>query len=288
MTPSRPPTRRQVLRGYLLLPHAVPIIVVMSATAAFALIASGGWPGAGTMARLLGAMLGGQLAIGAVNELVDVELDRVAKPHKPIPAGLVSTRGAWLMTAAGLLAMVILSATFDLASLLLCSLGTGTGIAYSLWFKRTIWSWVPYLVALPLLPIWVWEALGEVDPGIFAVYPIGALAVVAVQIAQSLPDIAGDRATGVRTLAVVLGGRRATLACWGSTLAATALASALAPWLTDRPVWLWLAATIATVLVAVNVAIHRRDPSAGVRMCFPLVASAVVVLGVGWGLAIVA
>lgn len=287
MTASPRPTRWQVLHAYLVLPHAVPIIVVMTATAAFALIAAGGWPGAGPMVRLLGAMFGGQIAVGAVNELVDVEIDRVAKPHKPIAAGIVSERGAWIMTAAGLVAMAALSLTFGMASFLLCSLGTGTGIAYSLWFKRTIWSWIPYLIALPLLPIWVWAALSEIDPGIFAVYPIGALAVIAVQIAQSLPDVEGDRATGVRTLAVALGARRARLACWGAMLTATGLASLLAPLLTDHPVRLWIAAGVASGLIAANIALFVRDVRIGTMACFPLVASAIVVLGVGWGTALI-
>lgn len=281
------PDRRQVLRGYLLLPHAVPIIVVMTATAAFALIAAGGWPGLGAMVRLLGAMLGGQLAVGAVNELVDVELDRVAKPHKPIPAGIVSERGARIVTACGLVVMAALSLTFGISSFLLCTLGTGTGIAYSLWFKRTIWSWVPYLVALPLLPIWVWAALSEIDPGIFAVYPVGALAVIAVQLAQSLPDVEGDRATGVRTLAVALGEVNARRACWGATLTAAGLASLLAPLLTDHPIPVWVATGIAIVLVGVNIALVIRYPRTGTLACFPLTAAAVVVLGLGWGLAIV-
>src|SRR5688500_6395010 len=140
------PTRRQIVRGYLVLPHAVPVLVVMAATAIFALIAAGGWPGVGPMGRLLGAMLGAQLAIGAGNELVDVDLDRLSKPDKPVAAGLVSRRGAGMVVVAGVVLLITLSLSFGFASLLLCALGTGTGIAYSLWFKRTIWSWIPYLV----------------------------------------------------------------------------------------------------------------------------------------------
>ena len=239
------------------------------------------------MARLLGAMFGGQLAIGAVNELVDVELDRVSKPEKPIPAGLVSERGAWIMTGAGLVVMAVLSITFGVTPFLLSTLGTGAGIAYSLWFKRTIWSWIPYLIALPLLPIWVWAALGEIDPGMFAVYPAGAAAVIAVQIAQSLPDVEGDRKANVRTLAVALGARRARLACWGAMLLAAALAAGLAPWLTDSPGRVWIAAALACGLVALNALLWRRDARLGVMACFPCIAMSAVILGVGWATALI-
>ena len=276
----------QVVRGYLVLPHAGPIIVVLTATAAFALVAAGGWPGLGTLAALLGAMLGGQLAVGAVNELVDAELDAVAKPSKPIPAGLVSRRGAWIVTIAGLVLMTILSLRFSVAVFLLAALGTGVGIAYSLWFKRTIWSWVPYLIALPLLPIWVWTALSSVRPGLLAIYPIGAAAVVAVQIAQSMPDLEVDRRANVRTLAVALGPARARRLCWGALLLAALFATGLAPWLTANPTPVRLGAIAAGALVVLNAVIWVRNPRAGALACFPCVATGAVLLGLGWTLAL--
>lgn len=274
------------LRGYLVLPHAVPIIVVMTATVAFAVVAAGGWPGGWRLFWLLGAMFGAQLVIGVVNELVDADLDAVAKPNKPIPAGLVSQRGARIVAVFGLILMTSFSLRFGIASFALCALGTGAGVAYSLWFKRTIWSWIPYLVALPLLPIWVWTALSTVDRGLFAIYPIGAAAIVAVQIAQSLPDIDADRGSNVRTLAVALGPSRARYACWGATLLAALLAAAIASGFTDQPWRVWLAASVAGGLVGVNAVIWRRDANAGALACFPCIAIGVVALGIGWAAAL--
>lgn len=281
------PTRRAIFRGYLALPHDAPIAIVLTATAAFAVVARRGWPGADDLICLLGAMLGGQVAVGAINELVDADLDAVAKPNKPIAAGLVSKHGARGVAIAGLLLMAVFSFRFDLAAFGLVVLGTGTGIAYSLWFKRTIWSWVPYLIALPLLPIWVWSALESVPAGLFAIYPIGAAAVIAVQIAQSLPDLAVDKASGVRTLAVTLGPKRARFACWGAALLAAFLATGLAPWLTGAARFVWIAAVVSAGLVAVNAAIWRRNARSGALACFPCVAIGAASLGVGWAAALV-
>lgn len=279
--------RRDVVRAYVLLPHAVPIIAVMSATAAFALIASGAWPGWVDIGALLLAMLGGQVSVGVVNELVDVDLDRVAKQHKPIPAGFVSERGARIMLVAGLAMMVLGSLRFSATAFSLCALGTGLGISYSLWFKRTPWSWVPYVLAIPLLPIWVWSALDEVPASLLALYPMAIPALIAVQLAQSIPDIEGDARNGVRTLAVVVGADGARLLCHGCILASTVLASVLAPMVLDDAVYGWIGSGVAVTLVAVNAGIWRRDEHQGRMSCFPLVAAAVVVLGVGWALAMV-
>src|SRR5262245_8284644 len=60
---------KRALRGYALLPHLVPVVVVELATVAFAIVAWGGVPPWQLLVPLLFAMLGGQLAIGALNEL---------------------------------------------------------------------------------------------------------------------------------------------------------------------------------------------------------------------------
>ena len=70
---------RRTVRGYLLLPHLAPVLVVEFATAAFAVIAWGEVPPAHLLGPLLLAMLGGQLAIGATNELVDLRSTPSAK-----------------------------------------------------------------------------------------------------------------------------------------------------------------------------------------------------------------
>ncbi|MBA3414926.1 MAG: UbiA family prenyltransferase, partial [Chloroflexia bacterium] len=145
----------RTLRAYVALTHPLPIAIVLAATAAFAVLFAGGMPPLHLGVPLMLAMLGGQLAIGALNELVDVELDAATKPWKPIPSGAVSRRGAATVLVGGLATMVLFGTSLGGAALLLLALGTGLGLAYDLWLKRTPWSWLPYVLALPLLPVWV-------------------------------------------------------------------------------------------------------------------------------------
>ena len=277
--------RRNII-GWVALPHPGPIVVVLAMTAGVAALAAGGWPPGATFARVMIAMFAGQLAIGAVNELVDADLDARTKPGKPIPAGIVSPRAARAVTVVSLGVMTVAAAGLGSVSLLLCWLGTGAGLAYDLAFKRTLLSWLPYLVALPLLPIWVWEAVRGFEPRLLMLYPLGALAVVGVHLAQALPDTASDRQAGIRSVSSLLGFRRARLACWVATLSAPLLAAPLAPALTGRPGLVWWASALVVALVGVNAAAFRVDGRAGMATCFPCVAVGTAAMGLGWILAI--
>jgi 4-hydroxybenzoate polyprenyltransferase len=276
----------RTVRGYLLLPHLAPVLVVELATAAFAVIAWGALPPPHLLGPLLLAMLGSQLAIGAVNELVDLPFDAVGKPGKPLPSGDVSIRGARVMVVVGLIVMVAFGSLFGGLPFALLAAGTGLGIAYDLWFKRTVWSWLPYLLALPLLPIWVFASLGKPEPRLLLLYPLGALATIGVHFAQSLPDVAIDRAAGLPTATSRLGQRLSFATAWVTTLSAPALAW-LAAWRlgVEQPYGaIELAAALAVLSLIVNIILIGANRPAGIAACFPLVALSTLTSGLAWTL----
>ncbi|HEV2107612.1 MAG TPA: UbiA family prenyltransferase [Thermomicrobiales bacterium] len=280
---------RRVLRdaqAWFLLPHAMAVLVVLATTYGFAGLARGSFTLDFTVLRLLMAMLGGQLAIGAVNEIVDADLDALSKPSKPIPAGIIRPSSAIRLTVISLIAMGGFSASFGFISLALCSIGTGAGLVYDLWLKRTLLSWLPYLVALPLLPIWVWTSLRGFEPRLLMLYPLGAFAVIGVHLSQALPDIAADRDAGVRGVSSLFGERSALLLCWTATLTAPALAAALAGRLTGEPTLVWIASVIVVAIVAANALLYAWDHRLGVRVCFPMTAISTAIIGLGWVLAL--
>src|SRR3954451_13554267 len=105
------------LRAYLVLPHLSAVIAVVTATALFGWLAAERRPPAGRFTLLVLAMLGGQLAIGALNDYLDRHDDAIANPHKPIPRGDISPSGALAMTAGGLALMLGAAAPLGWASL---------------------------------------------------------------------------------------------------------------------------------------------------------------------------
>jgi 4-hydroxybenzoate polyprenyltransferase len=264
------------------------VIVVEVATAAFALVAWGGMPPLRLFGPLLLAMLGGQLAIGATNELVDMPSDALAKPGKPLPSGAVTQRGTRIMVFAGLVMMIGFGLVFGPIPFVLLALGTGIGLAYDVWFKRTTWSWLPYILALPLLPIWVFAALGRPEPRLLVLYPLGALAAIGVHFAQALPDVDADRIAGLQTVTIWLGTERTFAAAWLATLSAPLLAWLVAN--VTRPdeglAAIALAAGLTVLFLLANIALLGIRRGLGIAACFPLIALSALTNALAWAVTV--
>ena len=213
MRAGRRPRLRDRAVGVIRLVHPFPSALDAVATAVLALIAGGSGIAVATLGT---AMLALQLSIGAANDVVDATRDGVSRPTKPIPAGLVPS-GAAVAFAVGSAALgLALSATRGPATLALAAAGLGVGLAYDLRLKATPWSWLPFAAGIPLIPLYAWVgAVGTVPPALVGLALLAVPAGAGLAVANALPDEAGDRVAGARTVATALGPRAAW---WAATL----------------------------------------------------------------------
>lgn len=171
---------------------------------------------------VLGAtMLANQLSIGLGNDWLDAARDRATgRRDKPVARGEISvaTVRAVALVCAG--ASVALSAALGIPFALAHLVALAGGWAYNAGLKRTAASAVPYLVSFGLLPTLATLALPEVAVAAWWATVAAALLGLAAHVANVLPDLADDAATGVRGLPHRLGARGSTL------LAGVALAGA--------------------------------------------------------------
>ena len=175
-------------------------------------------------------MLGIQVAIGALNDLVDAPADAIAKPAKPIPAGLVEPRVALVIAGGGALVALGLSAISGVATLLLGAGCLGLGGLYDLRLSRTALSWLPLALALPLLPIHAWMGADGPNPALLVgLVPIGVLAGAGLALANGIVDADRDASTNRAATVVRLGRQRAWLAQTALLGAAAAIALLLIP-----------------------------------------------------------
>ena len=166
------------------------------------------------------------------------------------------------------------------------------GYVYDLRLSRTALSWLPLSLALPLLPIHAWlGAAGTVPAGLLTLVPAAVLGGAGLALANGLADVERDVNEGRRTIAVVLGPRRAWIAQTLALAAAAALAFVFAPVVPEagvgerglalgllRVAGVWL----GTGAMAIG-AVGLTSAPAGMReRGWELEALGVACLGIGW------
>ena len=168
-------------------------------------------------------------AVGALNDYCDYPLDKTAKPKKPLVRGLVTPRFA--LWQALILAVIGLWLSMELnwLTVFFSGLILALGIWYDLRAKRSLWSWVPYAIGIPTLPLWGFAAAGRFERMLLLAYPLGALLSVALNMGNTLPDREGDAAFGLRALTHRLKEGQAVLLAWGLYGAAILGFAAAAP-----------------------------------------------------------
>jgi 4-hydroxybenzoate polyprenyltransferase len=151
-----------------------------------------------------------QAAIGIANDIADADADAGRKPGKPIPAGLVSKQGAVFAGGVATALGIGLSGVSGPGTVAIAVLGLGVGFSYDLWFKGTAWSWLPFAVGVPLLPVYAWfGATGSLDAAFAVLVPAAVVAGAALAIGNARADIERDEASGVQSIATALGSGRA-------------------------------------------------------------------------------
>jgi 4-hydroxybenzoate polyprenyltransferase len=229
------------------------------------------------------AMVALQAGIGATNDIVDAPRDAGRKPGKPIPAGLVERRTALGVSAGAFGLGVALSlATAGGKGGILAAIVIAIGLGYDLRFKGTPWSWLPFAVGIPVLPVFGWfGATGGLPSAFIVLVPAAIAAGAALAIGNALVDIERDRDAGSNSVALVLGPERAWLAQLALILIVSLAAVASLPWLGGSVPESGAVALVA--LVPVVAAIAARGGGAGRReRAWELEAVGMAALGVAW------
>jgi geranylgeranylglycerol-phosphate geranylgeranyltransferase len=181
-----------------------------------AVAAQAGWPR--SPFALVLAVASALLLTGAsngLNQIADLETDRINRPERPLPSGRMSMRDAWALTLALLAAALALAAACGVGYLVCVLITVPVTAAYSFPPLRT--KRLPFAanatIATPrglLLVLAGWAVGGGVLRP--EAWILGALAWIYVFGASATKDFAdalGDRATGCVTLPILWGPRPA-------------------------------------------------------------------------------
>ena len=246
-----------VVRALALSCHPIPSVAVAALSAGLAVLTD--LP-VSRGVLVTAAVFTGQLSIGWSNDYLDAERDRaVQRSDKPVAAGAVAPRVAGTAAAVALILTLALSA----------ALGWGGGAAalvivlcgwlYNLGLKATVLSWLPYAIAFGMLP--AVATLSASPPRWPAAWALtaGALLGVAAHLANVLPDLHDDVATGVRGLPHRLGAK-ATALTGAAILLAVSAVILFGPG--GQPgQWRWAGFAAAVLVAGTAATAAYRDPS---------------------------
>ena len=166
-----------------------------------------------TMAAVLNA------ASNALNQIYDLEIDRINKPHRPLPSHRVSLREAWFFTvicyAVALVLAWLVAPDGRHECFWIVAVATVITILYSVPPFRTkrLGIWANVTIAIPrgvLLKVAGWSSVKTmvgVEPwyigAIFGLFLLGA------STTKDFADMEGDARGGCRTLPIIYGVRKA-------------------------------------------------------------------------------
>ena len=236
-----------------------------------------------TAVRLGLSMMLLQASIGALNDLVDAPTDAGRKPGKPIPAGVVGPGQARVTVSTTAIVGIVLAIPSGIALIALAGFVLAIGYGYDLLAKGTAWSWVPFAVGIPLLPLYGWLGAAGAVPGWFVVLlPMAVLAGAAVAIANARADVERDLSAGVGSIATHLGLERSW---WvGTVLLGAALALAVG--------WLGIADDLqgqaagliglGSLLAATGLALARASSPERRERAWQFQAIGIAIVGLGW------
>jgi 4-hydroxybenzoate polyprenyltransferase len=199
-----------------------------------------------------------------------------------------------ILIVTGLTLGLALSAPSGIGCVAAAVVGLGCGYAYDLRLSRGQWSWLPWALALPIVPIYAWlGAEGTIPAALGTLVPVGILAGAGLSIANGLADLERDASAGNATVAVRLGRPRAWAVHAVLLVAAIALAIAYLPRSTpstssippDLPV---IGLAVGVALVAIGILLGRGGEPGRRERAWELEAAGIAVLGGSWIAAIVA
>ncbi|MCK5833915.1 UbiA family prenyltransferase [bacterium] len=163
---------------------------------------------------VLGFFLGGW--IYGLNQIYDIEGDRINRKNLPLALGLMGVNSAWIMTIASALLALATGFFISIWTGLFTLVGLFMGYLYShprFGYKDKPW---PALILNgaghgALVYIIGWCSGGRLDWMLLLRMLPYALAFSGVYIATAIPDIAGDRITKKNTVAVIWGEKKSAI-----------------------------------------------------------------------------
>ncbi len=198
-----------MLKGYYRLGRPINALAGVLAVyvSAYAAGANNWWPV--TWAAVTVLLI--TVSTNAWNDYLDIEIDRINKPERPLPAGIVSPRGALLFSIAGTGLSLLIAALINLPAFII-ALGSNVLLyLYSWKLKCTVLAGNAAVGAIVgLCFIFGGVAAGNVEPTVMLALTV-FIAIMGREILKTMADYGGDLEHNCTTISTAWGREKAGL-----------------------------------------------------------------------------
>jgi len=172
-----------------------------------------------------------------LNDIIDIEIDRVNQPARPLPSGRLSTRAAWACYVALLSVGLAASLYGGIDSFVVAALAAAASALYNAKLKLAGFPGniaVAFLTSLPLL--YAFTLIDKPNPAVPIFWAMVFLTVLGREIAKDIADVEGDSIKGARTIPILYGRKNAAIMAVAFYSAAILLSPLPLLWnLVERP-----------------------------------------------------
>lgn len=188
------------IKALIQLLRPLNVAIMMLVTSAAVLFAGGS--GVSPVSLILGGLAAGLIggAANAINDFFDIAIDRVNRPERPLPKGVVRPSVAVILWAALSIVGISLNLFLNSSALWIAVFAVAVLYAYSAWLKRTVLIGNVVVAGMTGMAF-VYGAVVAGAPG-KALFPFlfAFLINLGREILKDIEDMAGDRRDGATTL----------------------------------------------------------------------------------------
>ena len=167
------------------------------------------------------------------NDLCDLEIDRINRPDRPLPSGMVTAWAAGILAASLFAAGLVLTIPAGLPCVIIAVANSLLLLFYARALKRTaLWG----NVAVSYLSASIYPFGGALAglAGLERTLPLAGitfLAMLARELLKDAEDVAGDSAAGAKTIPIVYGVKKTGVVAYACALGAIAFSLLpVVPW----------------------------------------------------------
>ncbi|AFZ69991.1 4-hydroxybenzoate polyprenyltransferase-like prenyltransferase [Caldisphaera lagunensis DSM 15908] len=146
------------------------------------------------------------------NDIMDIEIDKINNPNRPLPSGKIKIRNAYTMFYLFSIIGLLFSALTGIITFIIAIISYFIAYFYNKFGKKSGFLgniMVAYSMGVPIL--YGAAMISKLNFNIMVYWLMIFLSGIAREVTKGIADVEGDRKAGIKTIAVIMGEKKAAI-----------------------------------------------------------------------------